>query len=155
MNIYRVSDSGTEEIAEDVESVNLKQVEEKIEEILFKLKIETPILANMKQQQRVMQKLEIVKCSVSVKDTIKEVKDLTSTLKELFKVEEDSVPDENANALVTVDILRESGVPNVLQSCKILRRPLSVLLSSKSCEGQCCPTLDFHNKLTPLILSYN
>ena len=107
MNIYRVSDSGTEEIAEDVESVNLKQVEEKIEEILFKLKIETPILANMKQQQRVMQKLEIVKCSVSVKDTIKEVKDLTSTLKELFKVEEDSVPDENANALVTVDILRE------------------------------------------------
>ena len=61
----------------------------------------------MKQQQRVMQKLEIVKCSVSVKDTINEVKDLTSKLKELFKVEEDSVPDENANALVTVDILSE------------------------------------------------
>lgn len=72
------------------ELTELRLIEGKVDEILKKQNIESPAFPETSSEKRVLQKLEIIKAGIDVKDTVKDVKNVADTLSRLFVVDEDT-----------------------------------------------------------------
>ena len=73
------------------------QIEEKVDQILQKLMIDSPDLSEKAINWRILKKLDIVNASLSVKDTVKEVKEVAEKLSELFVVESNAQAEASDN----------------------------------------------------------
>ena len=83
-----IADKGPLQVDQGVQvDSDSRKIEEKIDKILHKLMIDSPDLSKMVINGRILKKLDIVEASVSLKDTVRDVKEVTEKLSALFVVE--------------------------------------------------------------------
>ena len=69
-------------------TVDIKLIEEKVDDILKKQNIDCSAFSETSSVQRVVQKLDIIKGGIVVKDVLKEVSNIADNLSKLFVVDE-------------------------------------------------------------------
>ena len=68
----------------------LRLIEGKVDEILKKQNIDSPAFPETSTEKRVLQKLDIIKAGIAVKDMVKDVQKIAENLGKLFVVNEDT-----------------------------------------------------------------
>ena len=76
----------------------MMDIEDKVNEIIAKLGLDYPALPNNTVGQRVVQKLDIIKAGISVKDVMKEVKTVTEILNDLYIADKSTDKTENTSS---------------------------------------------------------